>query len=79
MPQVAIFLERGGNQRFEARRYQRVDVGDRLRRAVEDRVEDNRLRAAAERLNPGGHLIEHDAKREEIGACIDVFAPCLLG
>ena len=79
MPQVAVLFERGRDERLETRRYQRVDVADRLGRAVEDRVEDNRLRAPTEGLGPGRHFVEHDAEGKEVGAGVHLLATRLLG
>ena len=78
MAEIAVFFKCGDDQRLETRRDRRVDVCDGVRRAIQNRIEDNRLRAAAERLNPRRHLIEHDAKREEVGACIDLLTSRLF-
>jgi hypothetical protein len=61
MPQVTIFLEGGGDQRFEPWRNERVEVRNALRRTVEDGIEDDGVRAAAEGLDASRHLVEHDA------------------
>ena len=60
-------------------RNQRIQMRDRTRRAIEDRVVDDRRRAATERLDARDHLIEHRAEREEIGSRIDLLAARLLG
>ena len=62
MPQLAILLERRADERFQARRYQRVDLAHRCGRAIEDGVEDNRVGGPTKGLGPRRHLIEHHAQ-----------------
>jgi hypothetical protein len=66
--QVAFFLERGCDDHFETGRNQRIQVRDRTRCAIENRIVDNGRRAATERLAARDHLVEHRAKGEEIGS-----------
>lgn len=79
VPQVAILFERGGDHAFEPRGNEWVQVRDWTRSAIENRVVHNCRRAAPEGLDAGHHLVQHRAKREQIGARIDRLAPCLLG
>ena len=72
MSQLAVFFERGRDDRFETRRNNRVQQCDRARRTIEDRVEDDSRRAPAECLGARHHLVEHDAERKQIGPRIEV-------
>ena len=53
--------------------------GGRCRVAVQNAVEDDRRRVARKTDPPGGHLVEHDAEREQVGARVQVFGARLLG
>jgi hypothetical protein len=79
IPQVAFLLERRRDDRLEARRNERVQVRDGTGRTIEDRVVDDRRRAATECLRARDHLIEHGAEREQIGSRIDRLSARLLG
>ena len=79
MAQIALLLERGADERFETRRYQGIDMADWLRRAIEDRVEDDRLRAPGKGLGPRRHLIQHHAQREQVRPSVHLLTPRLLG
>ena len=46
---------------------------------IENGVEDHGRGVARERPLPGCHLVEHDAKREQVGASVQVLAARLLG
>jgi len=66
--QVAFLLERGRDDPFKPGRNERIQRRDGTRRAIEDRVIDNRRRAAAECLEACDHFIQHGTEREEIGS-----------
>jgi hypothetical protein len=66
--QLAFFLERGRDDPFEPRGYERIQMRDRTRRAIENQVVNDRGRTPTECLAAGHHFIEHCAEREEIGS-----------
>src|SRR5947199_108076 len=51
----------------------------RNRSAIQDGIEDDRAGAALERKMACGHLIQHAADREQIGADIELLTTRLLG
>jgi hypothetical protein len=76
--QIPILLDGVSNNSFELWRDGGVEQCGRLRRAIEDLIEDDRRRHAFERPPPGGHLVEHDPKREEIASRIHLLAARLF-
>src|SRR5258706_5668178 len=48
-------------------------------RTSQNGVENNSGRISAEGHGAGGHLIEHGAEREQVGAGVKIFAARLLG
>jgi hypothetical protein len=65
--------------RSSAERHVGVQLHRRRRLAVEDGVEHHGRRGAMERLLAGGHLVEHEAEREQVRARVELFAARLLG
>ncbi len=76
---VAVFFERGADDPLELSGHGRIQRVCGYRRAIEDRVEDDCGGVSRKRLPPGGHLVEHGAAREHIGARVESLAPRLLG
>jgi hypothetical protein len=76
--QRAVFLERLGDDPIEFRRDQRIEGRGRRGVAVEDAVEDDGGGVAWKTHASGGHLVEHHAEREEVGAHIELFGARLF-
>jgi hypothetical protein len=56
-----------------------TELLERWRRVDEDSADDRSDRRAVEGQLAADHLIQHDAKRELIGAVVEVIARQLLG
>ena len=76
--QLAILLERLGDDAIELRGQQRRERRRRRRHTREQRLEHSDRRRARERQPARRHLVADDAAGEEIGAAIDVAASRLL-
>ena len=51
----------------------RIQPDGRSRRPVENGFRDHRRGLSAKRRNPGGHLVEHDAEREQVSPPIQIL------
>ena len=79
VPVSGVLLERLHDDALELLGDLRVVVARRPRAEVEDGVVDEPRGRALERQVPAGHLVEHDAQREDVGPAVDGFAAHLLG
>src|SRR5260370_38229825 len=73
-----MFLERVINDVFEAGRQVRIKAHGRQRRFVKNGIEHGRGGLSAKGKLSGGHLVEHDAEGEKIGAGIQILAESLF-
>ena len=64
---------------FDLLRETRSQLLHRPRLLVDDGVEHGPFAVPAERKRPGGHLVEDDAERPDVGAGVDVLARGLFG
>src|SRR5207302_1058808 len=78
LAQVAIFFERLVDDVLELFREVGVQADRRNRGAVENRLKNQRGSLSAKRQVSGGHFVEHDAERKQIGARIEFFSLGLL-
>jgi hypothetical protein len=78
-PALAVLFDRLRDDALERQRHVGVELHRRQRLAVQDRVEHHGRRAALERLLARGHLVEHEAEREEVRADVQLLAARLLG
>ena len=76
--ELAVLLESLFEDLPELARHRRVRFRQRLRRTVQDRLEDDGVGVALERHLPGRHLVEHRAEREEVGPRVRELPPGLL-
>lgn len=65
--------------RLSSFRNPRIEVADRWRRITQNCRHRFQIGDAGERAAAGGHLVKHDAEREEVGSSIDDVALRLLG
>ena len=78
-------IDRGGSleaaidQPRQHARHRWLQLVHRSRPVPQDRRDDRGGVAAVERPTARQHLVEDDAQREDIGACVDAFALRLLG
>ena len=70
-----ILRERAQGDGVERARHGLVDLGRRHRRFAHVLVGDGDRRLPAERRPPGEQLVEHDARRVEVGARVDRARP----
>ena len=77
--QIAVFFQRPVDDALQFCRQVRVQGCGRCRSAVEDSFKDNARGVTPEWQYPGCHLVQHRAKREEIGADIQFLATHLFG
>ena len=77
--QLAVFLQSAVDDVFELGRQVRVQPDRRQRRTVHDRVKDHSGSFSAKRHGAGGHFVQHDAKRKQVGTRIERLAAHLLG
>src|SRR5580658_4015811 len=76
--QVAIFFEQLVQNFVEVWRQIRVQAKGWGRGTIQDCVENNRGRVSPKGESTGGHFIKHGAKREQVGAGVEIFASGLL-
>ena len=76
--QIAIFFQRLVDDVFELRWQVRIQPDRRDRRAIENRLEDQRRSVAAKWKLTGGHLVQHDAEGKQIRTRIEFFSLRLL-
>ena len=78
IPQRAILFEELQDRAVEVLRQLRIYTRGSQRRAVQNRLEYDRGGVPLEGQDAGGHLVEHDTQREEIGTGIELFSARLL-
>ena len=76
--EVAVLLQRLAEDPAELRGQRRIGLHDRLRVAIQDRVEDDRRRLAREGQRAGRHLVEQRPEREDVGSRVGDLAARLL-
>src|SRR6267378_7849378 len=76
---VGVFFQGLVDDVFETGRQVWIETHRRQRRFVKNRIEHGRRRFPAKGKLSGGHLVKHDAEREEIGARIQILAESLFG
>jgi hypothetical protein len=76
---IAVLFQRFVDDIFKPQRDIRVQANGGYRGAVQDRVMEEGGGVAIERHPPRGHLIQHRAKRKQIGARIQFFPARLFG
>ncbi len=75
---VAILLKRLVDNLFELVRYVRVDPHWGHRRALQNRIEDQRRSGASKWQRCRAHLIQHRPEREQVCSSVEFLAPHLL-
>ena len=75
---VGVFGKTRSDHPFQSGRSQRLDRGDRLRLARNDRGDDARPILSSEGRRTGEHLVQDRSEREDIASCVDGFPRNLL-
>src|SRR5882762_7452286 len=75
---VAIFLQRLGDDVIEITRSCGIQTDRRNGLAIEESIENLGRSRATERHKPGRHLVEHGAKRKQVGAAVQLLSARLL-
>ena len=78
IPQLAIFLQRLANCRFQPGRYLGIQLRRRRRIVPQNGAANLARTGAIERHLAGRHLVEHRSERKQIRARVDIFCPHLF-
>ena len=78
IPQCAILFQKLSNDPLQFGRRLRIALANRLRRLVQESVENNRRGRAVKRPRPRHHFVQNHTERPEIAACIHDLAASLF-